>query len=262
MDSKEVASQALTKALTFQSPVARKNLERLRRVHPEETPTELAKRVTRHYLSLVTTSGGAMGAAGAIPGGGLLSAAFDVVAFTEASVLYTLTLAEIHGIHPEDLERRRLLVQTVLIGDSAITALNKGAEKTVPYWGKQIVNAIPMSAVYKANKVLGPRFITKYGTKQGVLVLSKQIPLGIGIGVGAAANHLIGRAIVGTAKKVFGPAPEFFEHRPDSVVVGAEEVQVAGAKKFEVSATAAPDNWRPQTPSRVRAQVRRRTRSR
>jgi hypothetical protein len=64
-------------------------------------------------------------------------------------------------------------VQTVLIGDSAITALNKGAGRSVPYWGKQIVNAIPMSAVNKANKVLGPRFITKYGTKQGVLVLRK-----------------------------------------------------------------------------------------
>ena len=45
-----------------------------------------------------------------------------------------------------------------------------------------------MSVVLKANKVLGPWFITKYGAKQGVLVLSKQIPLGIGIGVGAAAR--------------------------------------------------------------------------
>ena len=168
-----------------------------------------------------------MGAAGAIPGGGLASAAFDVVAFTEASVLYALTLAEIHGIHPEDIERRRLLVQTVLIGDSAIKALNKGADRTVPYWGKQIVNAIPMSAVDKANKVLGPRFIVKYGTKQGVLVLSKQIPLGLGIGVGAVSSHLIGRTIVGTARKVFGPAPEFFEPRPDPLVVDAKWVEVA-----------------------------------
>ena len=87
MNHMEVASQALTKALNFQSPVARKNLERLRRVHPDATPAELAKRVTRYYLSMVTTSGGAMGAAGAIPGGGIPSAAFDVVAFTEASVL-------------------------------------------------------------------------------------------------------------------------------------------------------------------------------
>jgi hypothetical protein len=234
MNHKEVASQALTKALTFQSPVARKNLERLRRVHPDATPTELAKRVTRYYLSMVTTSGGAMGAAGAIPGGGIPSAAVDVVAFTEASVLYALTLAEIHGIHPEDLERRRLLVQTVLIGDSAITALNKGAGRTVPYWGKQIVNAIPMSAVNKANKVLGPRFITKYGTKQGVLVLSKQVPLGLGIGVGAFSNHIVGRTIVATARKVFGPAPEYFEPRPNPVAIDAEWIEVAGTESLEI----------------------------
>jgi len=241
MNRKELVSQALTKALTFQSPVARNNFERLRRVHPDETPTELAQRVTRHYLSLVTTSGGAMGAAGAIPGGGIPSAALDVVAFTEASVLYALTLAEIHEIHPEDLERRRLLVQTVLIGDSAITALNKGADKTVPYWGKHIVNAIPMSAVNKANKVLGPRFITKYGTKQGTIVMSKQIPLGLGIGVGAVANHVIGRAIVGTARKVFGPAPEFFESRPDAVVVDAEWVPSAFAERFEIGGQQPPE---------------------
>jgi hypothetical protein len=234
MDPKEVASQALTKALTFQSPVARDNLERLRRVHPDETPTELAERVTRIYLSLVTASGAAMGAAGAIPGGGLLFAAFDVVAFTEASVLYVLTLAEIHGLHPEDIERRRLLVQTVLIGDSAIKALNKGADKAVPFWGKQIVNAIPMWAVDKANKVLGPRFITKYGTKLGVLVLGEQVPLGLGIGVGAFSSHMIGRTIVGTARKIFGPAPEFFEPRPDSFVIGVEWVQAASAERFEI----------------------------
>jgi hypothetical protein len=230
MDSKELVSKALTKALTFQSPVARSNFERLRRVHPDDTPTELSNRVTRYYLSAVTTSGGAMGAAGAIPGGGIASAAFDVMAFTEASVLYALTLAEIHGIHPEDLERRRLLVQTVLIGDSAIKILDKGADKVVPYWGKQIVNAIPMPAVHKVNKVLGPRFITKYGTKQGTLVLSKQIPLGLGIGVGAVANHVIGRTIVRTARKVFGPAPEFFAPLRDSGVVDGELIQgVVGA---------------------------------
>ena len=147
MDPKQLASQALTKALTFQAPVARKNFERLRRVHPNDSPKELAARVTRYYLTTVASSGGAMGAAGTVPGGGIPSAAFDVVAFTEASVLYALTLAEIHDLHPEDIERRRLLVQTVLIGDSAITALNKGAGRSVPYWGAQIVNKIPMSAV-------------------------------------------------------------------------------------------------------------------
>jgi hypothetical protein len=223
MDPKQVASQALTKALTFQGPVARRNFERLRRVHPRDTPKQLGRRVDKYYLGTVASSGGAMGAAGAVPGGGIPSAIFDIAAFTEASVLYALTLAEIHNLHPEDIERRRLLVQTILIGDSAITALNKGAGRSVPYWGSKIVKKIPMSAVNTANKMLGPRFVTKYGAKQGVLVLSKQIPLGIGIGVGAGANYLVGRTIVGTAKKVFGPAPDGFgldpgvDEGPDTV---------------------------------------------
>jgi hypothetical protein len=227
MDLKDVVPHALTNALTVQSSVARDNFERLRRVHPDNTPTELANRITTYYLSTVTASGGAMGAAGAIPGAGLPCAALDVVAFTEASVLYVLTFAEVHGIHPEDFERRRLLVQTVLIGDSAIAALNKGADRIVPHWGKQIVQAIPMPAVDKANKVLGHRFITKYGEKQGVIVLSKQVPFGLGIGVDALSNHLMGRTIVGTARKVFGPAPEFFEPRPDPLVVDAEWIEAA-----------------------------------
>ena len=210
MDPKQIAAQALRKALTFQAPLARRNFERLRRVHPTDSPSQLERRVTKYYLTTVASSGGAMGAAGAVPGGGIPSAAFDVVAFTEASVLYALTLAEIHGLHAEDFERRRLLVQTILIGDSAIAALNKGTGRTTSYWGAKIVNKIPMTAVNAANKVLGPRFVTKYGTKQGILVLSKQIPLGLGIAVGATANYLIGRTVVGTSRKVYGPAPESF----------------------------------------------------
>ena len=216
MDPKQVAAQALTKALTFQGPVARKNFERLRRVHPHDSPRRLARRVNRYYLTTVTSSGGAMGAAGTLPGGGIPSAAFDVVAFTEASVLYALTLAEIHNLHPEDYERRRLLVQTILIGDSAVTALNKASSRSVTHWASKIVTKIPMPAINAANQMLGPRFITKYGTKQGILVLSKQVPLGLGIGVGASASFLVGRTVVGTAGKVFGPAPATFASDQDA----------------------------------------------
>ncbi|MDN5763114.1 MAG: hypothetical protein L0H41_12460 [Microlunatus sp.] len=65
-----------------------------------------------------------------------------------------------------------------------------------------------MSAVKAANKVLGPRFITKYGTKQGVLVLSKQVPFGVGAMLGGGGNHVFGRLSVKAANKVFGPPLE------------------------------------------------------
>lgn len=128
-----------------------------------------------------------------------------------ASVLYTLSLAEIHGIHPEDFERRKLLVLTVLLGDGAVKALDKAVGRTGPYWARRIVNAIPMSAINRVNKVLGHRFVTKYGTKQGILVLGKQVPLGVGAVIGAGGNHVLGRLTIKSARAIFGEAPKSWD---------------------------------------------------
>ncbi|WP_406333601.1 hypothetical protein OG814_05510 [Streptomyces zaomyceticus] len=206
-DPKGLIQQGLDRALVAQQPLASRNVERLRRVHPGDTPQELIRRLDRYYLAGVTASGGASGAAGIVPGAGIPTALADIMLFTEASVLYTLSLAEIHGMHPEDFERRRLLVLTVLLGDGAVSALDKVVGRTGAHWAKRIVGAIPMSAINKANKILGPRFITKYGTKQGVLVLSKQVPLGIGAALGAGGNHVFGRLTIKSARKIFGEPP-------------------------------------------------------
>ncbi|MEN1889261.1 hypothetical protein [Streptomyces mirabilis] len=222
-DAKNLIQQAFDKALVAQQPLARKNVERLRRVHPEDTPQELIRRLDRYYLTGITASGGASGAAGVVPGAGIPAALADAMLFTEASVLYTLSLAEVHGLHPEDLERRRLLVLTVLLGDGAKKALDKTIGRTGPYWARRIVSAIPMSAINKANNVLGPRFITKYGTKQGVLVLSKQVPLGIGAALGAGGNHVFGRLTIKSARTIFGEPPSSWDGdgREDEMPLGS-----------------------------------------
>lgn len=204
---KRVLQKTLEQSLVAQQPVARKNVERLRRVHPDDTPAGTIGRLNTYYLTAVTSSGGAAGAAGVVPGVGIPVALGDVLLFTEASVLYTLSLAEVHGIHPEDIERRKLLVLTILLGDSAVVALDKTIGRTGPYWARQIVSSIPMTAINRLNKILGPRFVTKYGTKQGVLVLSKQVPLGIGAALGATGNHVFGRFTIKSARKIFGEPP-------------------------------------------------------
>jgi hypothetical protein len=206
-DAKSLVQRGLDKALVAQQPLARKHVERLRRVHPSDTPQELIRRLDRYYLAGITASGGASGAAGIVPGAAIPTGLADTMLFTEASVLYTLSLAEVHDLHPEDLERRKLLVLTVLLGDGAVKALDKAVGRTGPYWARRIVSAIPMSAINRVNKVLGPRFITKYGTKQGVLVLSKQVPLGIGAALGASGNHVLGRLTIRSARAVFGAPP-------------------------------------------------------
>ena len=200
-DPQAIVKAGLNTALEAQYPLAVENVARLRRVHPDKSPAELISYLNKIYLAAVTMTGAGAGAAAIVPNGWVQVpvALVDLATFLEASVLYTLSVAEIHGLDVEDIERRRFLVTSVLIGNAAATtALEPLIGRTAPYWGKKIVQSIPMQAIDAANKVLGPRFITKYGTKQGVLVLGKQIPLFIGVGIGAGGNHLfeIGRAHV------------------------------------------------------------------
>lgn len=215
----------MERALDAQRPSALAYVARLRRVHPGKSPAELSKILSGWYLTAVTGTGATAGAAAIVPNGWVQVpvAVADLATFLEASVFYTLAQAEIHGLHPEDLERRRLLVTAVLIGDStAAAALKPILGKTVPYWGREIVKRIPMSTINAANKILGPRFITKYGVKQGALVLGKQIPLGIGVIVGAVGNHAFGWFIIGSARKILGPAPSSWAHLDETSIDPAE----------------------------------------
>ena len=211
LDIKAIVSDGLTKALDSQQAVAVSNVERLRRVHPDKSPAELVSYLNKAYLGAVTLTGAAAGAAAIVPNVVVQvpTAVADLLSFLEASVLYTLSIAEVHSVHLEDAEKRKLLVMAVLIGDTAAARVFDGLmEKTVPYWGKLIVDKIPMAAIDRANKVLGPRFITKYGTKQGALVLGKQIPAAIGVAVGAGGNHIFGWGTIRAARRILGPPPE------------------------------------------------------
>jgi len=206
-EAKAVLAKGFESSLSGQQRVASANVERLRRVHPDKTPGEMIKFLDREYLLAVSVSGlGAGAAAAAGPRVGVAVSLADVLAFTEASVLYVLSVAEVHDLHPEDIERRRLLVMSVMLGDAAAGSVNKAVGRIGPHWAKQIVKSTPMSAINRINAVLGPRFVTKYGAKQGVLVLGKQLPRGIGAAIGGTGNHLIGRGIVSSARKAFGEA--------------------------------------------------------
>lgn len=194
MDPEELLPHGFEKAVSAEQPIATARVARLRRAHPDASPGEIARMLDRDYLGKVAATGAATGMIAVVPGVVLPAAAAlaDVLAFTEASVLYALSLAEVHGLHPDDIERRELLVSAVLLGTAGTGALNKALGHIAPYW---------------AEKVLGRRFIAKYGAKQGVLVLGKQVPFGIGAVLGAGGNYGFGRLIVASARKIYGPAP-------------------------------------------------------
>lgn len=219
----------LSKALESQQPVAKANVARLRRVHPDKSPAELIAYLNKWYIGSVSATGAGAGAAAVVPNGWVQipAALADLLAYLEASVLYVLSVAEIHRLDLEDVERRKLLVTAVLLGNSAATtALEPLIGRTAPYWGKKVVQAIPMAVIDSANKIVGPRFITKWGVKQGVLVLAKQVPLMIGAAIGGGGNGLFGWFVIKSARKILGPPPVSWdddEEEPDELTVVSEE---------------------------------------
>lgn len=126
--------------------------------------------------------------------------------------LFCLATAEAHGLPMKDLDRRRTLVLAVLLGNSGSGFIQKAAGRTGPYSARTLVKAMPLSAINIASRVLGPRFITKWGTQQGILVLSRDLQSGIGAGIGAGGNAVLGRMTLRSVRKAFGPPPA---SRPD-----------------------------------------------
>jgi hypothetical protein len=207
-DPKSVFRVAFDKALLAQQPLATKNVARLRRVHPQKSPDQLIRYLNNWYLGSVSVTGGAAGASAAVPNGvvQLPAAIADLTAYTQISVFYVLQVAEIQGLHTEDEERRRLLVSSALLGSAASKKiLEKLVGPLAKHWGKNLVQAIPKAAIQAANKVLGPRFVTIAGTRMGVLVLGKQVPMMIGAVLGASGNAIFASAVIKATKEILGP---------------------------------------------------------
>lgn len=205
--SERMLDSAITKAVSVQQPTVAAYISRVRQGRPDASPAEIVKALNRYYLSTVSTTGGAAGAAAIVPGAGIPAALLDLVAFTEASALYALALADIHGVPVQDLERRRTLIMGVLLGNSGSKLVERAAGRTGAHWGKLLTNSIPASSIKQVNKVLGHNFVTKYGSKQGVVVLGKQAPLGFGAAIGAGGNAFFGYGVVKSARRAFGPPP-------------------------------------------------------
>lgn len=65
--------------------------------------------------------------------------------------------------------------------------------------------AVPMSSITAINKPLGRWFLTRYGDKLCTLAIGKVAPFGIGAAIGAGGNRALGRTVVNTSRRVFGP---------------------------------------------------------
>ncbi len=204
----------LDKSLSVQHQVVARFVDRLRKRRPDATPTDVIHALERQYLTAVTGTGAAIGASAAAPGVGtgiaLAMSAGEIVTFFGSSALFCLAVGHVHGVTIENLERRRTLLLAVMLGDSGVNFVEKAAGRTGRHWGKLITRQIPNARIASLNKVLGRWFITKYGTTQGILVLGRIAPFGIGAAIGGAGNALVGRGVIAGARRAFGPPPDEF----------------------------------------------------
>jgi hypothetical protein len=207
-----IARDALDKALGLQANVIGKNIARARQRRPDASPAEVCLALERMYRASLTGTGAAVGAAAAVPGVGtgaaVALAGGEVLSSLELTALFALSLAQVHGVRIDELERRRTLVIGMLLGGGGAETIGKISERSGRHWAKQVVNNIPVARLNQINKVLGKNFVTKYGTKQGIVVLGKVVPFGIGAIIGGGANLALAEGTIRASRVAFGPAPE------------------------------------------------------
>jgi hypothetical protein len=204
---------ALDHALRVQRPVILSYIDR-QRGKGSITPAQLITRMEHRYLGAVASIGAASGAAGAVPGVGtaasLASAAVEITAFVEATAVFTLAVAEVHGVPTGDPQLRRALILGVLLGDASAEVVGKGG--VITGWGQVLAQRSP-EKVNMVNTAMLKKVGTHFGARQGALVLGRAMPLGIGAGIGAAGNAALGKAAISAVRKAFGAAPVTFPPR-------------------------------------------------
>ncbi|MFD4656573.1 hypothetical protein ACFWP2_13190 [Kitasatospora sp. NPDC058444] len=201
----------LDKAIGLQGPLVRKNIARARQRNPEATPEQVVRTLERMYVSALAGTGAAVGGVAAAPGVGtgaaLALSAGEFLSSLELSALFALSVAEVHGVPIDELERRRTIVMGIMLGGSGSGAITRIAERSGQHWGRQVVAKVPLETLRQINKVLGKNFVTKYGTKQGIIVLGRVAPFGIGAVIGGGANAALAALAVKASRRAFGPAP-------------------------------------------------------
>ncbi|MFI5493689.1 hypothetical protein [Actinoplanes sp. NPDC051859] len=205
------ALELLDKAIELQSPLVRKNIARARQRNPSATPAQVITQLERMFVSALAGTGAAVGGAAAAPGVGtgvaLALSAGEALSSLELSAVFALSVAEIHGVPIDELERRRTIVLGIMLGGSGTATITKVAERTGQHWGRQIVASVPVATLRQINKILGRHFVTKYGTKQGIIVLGRVAPFGIGAMIGGGANAALAALTVRAARRAFGSPP-------------------------------------------------------
>lgn len=235
-DEHPFAVRGLDRVLAIQRPLVLAHIRSIRLRNPDATPAQLVRILERRYLAAVTTGGAAVGATAVVPGIGtgitLALSGVETVGFVESTALFAQSVAEVHGIAIENPDRARALVMTLMLGKEGVDlvgqltkqATGRGTSRS-SYWGELVTKSLPRAAVGPVVDQLKTMFMRHFAAAGSASFLGKALPFGVGAAVGGAGNHLLGRRVLTTSRRAFGPAPEVLP-------VALEPVD--GAEKLEL----------------------------
>ncbi|MDI3329908.1 MAG: hypothetical protein QJR09_04110 [Micrococcus sp.] len=208
--------KAVLKALDVQRPLVLRNLNRLRRQNPQDTPAQLAERLGKQYLAAVTGGGAAVGGTAVIPGVGTAAAlglsAAATVGFLEATALYAQSVAELMGIPTDDPQRAQTLVMAVMLGDDGRRMLQDFTSQANGRGMGPLAGSLSVvtgssgisEALFNQMKRM---FIKRFIVRQGAGMLGRLVPFGVGAVVGGLGNRAMGKGVIKGAQNLFGPLP-------------------------------------------------------
>ena len=182
-------------------------VRRIRANHPTYTAAQVVGELERQYRRAVIGLGAAGGAVAAVPGistgAGLATGPAEIAAFLEVTAVFAHAVADVHGVHVDDPEAKRLLVLAVVLGGSGAELVERLAG------GASAWRALLLDKKGRAkeiNKVLRRHLVTRYGSKQGALVLGRALPFLVGSAVGAAGNAALAQGSIVAARRAFSGA--------------------------------------------------------
>lgn len=220
-----VLTEVLDKAVTIPSTTIEAHVRSIRRRHPYASPAEVIRLLEKEYLTLVSSTGAAVGAAAALPvvgtGTTIALTSGDVVAFVAASAALALGVASAHGIAVDDGERRRAFVVATILGEAGVRAVSDLIEVPSVQVGRVLLTRIPLTTVRQVNQTLTKRLVRNQVTKQGGVAVGRMLPYGIGAAVGGIGGRALGKTVVAGARSAFGPPPRSF---PDIIEITADIV--------------------------------------
>ena len=204
-------SSALDAAVTVPEPVVNYTLKRLIGQYPEASVTELVKVASQRYRRRVSAESSAVGVGAAVPGVGTVAAAgltaAEIGTFFAETTLYVLVVTRLYGITVENVDQRKTLVLSSLLGEDADEIMSQRLGLSTLTWARTSLSTMSGAKLGPVNRWLLKK-VTKYSAKKGAgRMFGRLLPFGVGAVIGwYSGKHLAAQVIEGLASSL-GDAP-------------------------------------------------------